>query len=770
MRGFLKGLIATLIIGALCISFIPNLSAQVGTITRRLIGIQDIYFATGGTGAAETFTYVDPSGNTLTLTKPDATHLKYRTAVEGATQSTENSVTAVYVADRYGAQTSATLTLALAAIGSDQATLKLLPGTWVISSDITIPTNVTLKPERGAILSVTTTKTLTINGSLDAGPYQIFSWTGTGKVTFGPGAVEEVYPQWFGAISGTGNDCHAAFTAVVASMRYGQCLRITEGVWRLATPFVLTTPITIAGYGSGSIIYADVGATQDCLTIGNGVNTRMGFTLRDFAILGAASSCKNALVLDRALGVQVQRLTLLTGAVEYALVINDSIYCNFSDINIHTLTYAGSTWTRPANGVKISDDLVQSNQIRMNGFAISTLTGNGLYISGVPNNHSVIEFSGSIEACGGYSVYAKNTYYLNLHDIYASDGNVGGNYFEECTYLALNNFKAAYTNLPTAFVNCEGVNLTNCGFGALSIDADCSKVVFNGTTGIYTSISDAGTGTIYNGPVYSSNATYKDVINRNAGTGDFENLISNASMERWQADRPDTWGKTAATTWTKCGTGLADTTAHWASYSAQSSVNAVASNTLTISASAINQLKGYHATFSAWVYHAAGQSPSAYPYFRIRIVDGTNKDYFTYSTPLSVATDDTWSKVYVGIDVPATATDVQITFTQNVPVAGGTNVAYVAEPTLIINWGAATSYINSIGSNELYCQVGALQIRADAYMPSNASSRYYTTYSRIGDVCWNDGSVTALTSGNANYWRCTVAGTPGTWIVGNTVP
>jgi len=78
-----------------------------------------------------------------------------------------------------------TLQTAVAALGSAAAILRVPAGTHAIAADLTIPANVILKPERGAVLAIATTKTLTVNGGLESGPYQIFSCTGTGKVVFG---------------------------------------------------------------------------------------------------------------------------------------------------------------------------------------------------------------------------------------------------------------------------------------------------------------------------------------------------------------------------------------------------------------------------------------------------------------------------------------------------------------------------------------------------------------------------------------------------------
>ena len=63
----------------------------------------------------------------------------------------------------------ATLQDALTALGATTAVLRVPKGTCNLDANLTIPPNITLKPERGAILAIATTKTLTINGKLEAG-------------------------------------------------------------------------------------------------------------------------------------------------------------------------------------------------------------------------------------------------------------------------------------------------------------------------------------------------------------------------------------------------------------------------------------------------------------------------------------------------------------------------------------------------------------------------------------------------------------------------
>jgi len=121
----------------------------------------------------------------------------------------------IWVGDpNYGA----TLQDAITAIGTTNKTILRVPtGAWAITADLTIPANITVKVEMGAVVDIADAKTLTINGSLDAGPYRIFSWTGTGKVVFAATSPQvDLLPEWWGAVGDNSTDDLAAFKAAVA--------------------------------------------------------------------------------------------------------------------------------------------------------------------------------------------------------------------------------------------------------------------------------------------------------------------------------------------------------------------------------------------------------------------------------------------------------------------------------------------------------------------------------------------------------------------------
>jgi hypothetical protein len=159
----------------------------------------------------------------------------------------------IWVGDpKYGS----TLQAAVTAIGGNQTVLRIPAGNWSIGDNLTIPANVTLKPERGAILIVATTKTLTINGGLEAGLYKIFSCTGTGKVILGNNSVAVALPQWFGATGDGTTDDTAALNATVAAVPVGGVIHLIPGTYKTSGWLINKTVSLIADtpflYGSGS--------------------------------------------------------------------------------------------------------------------------------------------------------------------------------------------------------------------------------------------------------------------------------------------------------------------------------------------------------------------------------------------------------------------------------------------------------------------------------------------------------------------------------------
>jgi hypothetical protein len=149
-------------------------------------------------------------------------------------------------------QYGTTLQEAVTNISSAPATLRLPVGRYPITDNFTIPSNISLKPEKGAMLVVADGKVLTIHGQLQTGLHQIFACTGTGRVVFGAGAVNNAYPQWWGAQANGLADDTIPMNAAVQS---GAPVRIPAGTYRLATMNIDAYTINGHKYSNGYAIY-----------------------------------------------------------------------------------------------------------------------------------------------------------------------------------------------------------------------------------------------------------------------------------------------------------------------------------------------------------------------------------------------------------------------------------------------------------------------------------------------------------------------------------
>lgn len=131
-------------------------------------------------------------------------------------------------------------------------------GNYRIGSDINSPENITLWFSNGAMITVDSGKTVTIDGGIDAGLYQIFSGEGT---ISGNARIPEIYPQWWGAKTGpssTAPDSGEAINKAILfafGMNYDVVVYLTAGNYNIFTPIVIphgaeTNSITLIGYGA----------------------------------------------------------------------------------------------------------------------------------------------------------------------------------------------------------------------------------------------------------------------------------------------------------------------------------------------------------------------------------------------------------------------------------------------------------------------------------------------------------------------------------------
>ena len=160
-------------------------------------------------------------------------------------------------------QYSDNLATAISDIGSTETTL------WIdksisVTEDATIPSTLTLKFLHGGDLNVSATKTVTVNGGIEAGRYKIF--TGAGDVVISQPALVE----WYGAVRDGATSDDAAFQKA-ADNAPGMILtgNANGDTYYLDTSIELpSTPYEVVGIGGARIDWAGSAArvTSNAIT------------------------------------------------------------------------------------------------------------------------------------------------------------------------------------------------------------------------------------------------------------------------------------------------------------------------------------------------------------------------------------------------------------------------------------------------------------------------------------------------------------------------
>lgn len=249
--------------------------------------------------------------------------------------------------------------------------------TYTISTNETIPSNIELWIEKGAILSVDTGVTLTVNGPIDASLCQIFS--GSGTVTLSSTYIPEVYPEWWGAIADGSTDSSAALQSAINS-GIG-LIKIQDGTY-IADNTTFGGEIIIRGCGPQSIL--KLKANTDDHLLENAAAGNSIISIEHLKIDGNRAnnaSTSAGIYLDQANEVTIQNIWI-EECNDYGVYVTD---CNVLSI-IHSVIYdndKGIYFTDNALGgsLNLINSVVETNdtcEVEL----IGTAAGTNIVISG----------------------------------------------------------------------------------------------------------------------------------------------------------------------------------------------------------------------------------------------------------------------------------------------------------------------------------------------------------------------------------------------------
>jgi hypothetical protein len=518
-----------------------------------------------------------------------------------------------------------TLAEALTTIGSStQVTLTVPAGAVPVNANTTIPGNIHLRVLKGADFQVANGVTLTIKGAIEAGPYQIFSWTGTGKIDLSDTTTRECSLTWWGAASGTSGNISAALLKATESIggHNGQWLSLPKGIWRIATPTVIHPPGPgFRLYGQSMFdtqIMCDVGSGNVALTIGDISQPAINGNLEigRLTFIGAANSCTNALKLIHQHDCHLDDINFWVGSTDYALYIDGCIWAR-GYVHVLSATYEywdASKCAKPQNGILVDTSTYpyQSNVLDLR-VRIGGVNGVGVKLDGTNYIGAVSRLTGSIEGYGSKPLWVLKNSLVSLKDLYI-EGTGTEVLLDSCSNTEIQNLLINDGTCDLHFQNCQRSSLDKFSVTTLTIDADCRGVsVGSGTISAFNGLRDYAPDTQYQGSLINGNGG-SDVCYGTKGH-DGQNLFYNSLFTRWQSDRPDGgWSKDTHNNWTQCGTGLADTTNHNTQYCAKIVISGGDPwVNFSFDANQIQQMLGHWVNLSWWIKPAAGQNITNFP-------------------------------------------------------------------------------------------------------------------------------------------------------------
>jgi hypothetical protein len=264
----------------------------------RTAAIGDIYVTKTTSG----FTVKCSGGNTADDYEATVTYIGDVASYGGSVYRRYYVSPSTSITDHSVAGTTGSLAYILAAISTNNAIVEL-PGnrTYTLTAgDVTVPANVVLSFQKGAVISVASSRTLTINGSIAAGIQQIFD--GAGAVSIASGTQREVLPDWFGAEGDGTTVDDDAFEMMSAALSTYAHIRLVPGKnYRLESPNLVLLQDGMSIFGHGSRITIPSGATPtdttgdgDGFLFDNGIfYLGSGAVVEDVIISGVEASIEN---------------------------------------------------------------------------------------------------------------------------------------------------------------------------------------------------------------------------------------------------------------------------------------------------------------------------------------------------------------------------------------------------------------------------------------------------------------------------------------------
>ena len=316
------------------------------------------------------------------------------------------------------------------------------PGTYTFSTSETVPSNITLVMQSGAVFSVDSGKVLTVNGHMEA-PINRQIMSGSGTIVFGQGGVETVYPEWWG-IDGTADEVQ--INQALTSLTCGT-VRLLAATYTTAATITGIDDVHLIGNSTGGTVITYSGSVA-ALTI----TSLSGVRFEDFHINVSDYDADCILIKNGCRRLYFNRMLLNNTATgpNHSNVLGAGFHfqddgswtggCNIVGCKVNTMKY----------GIKLVNSSVTAVSV-FGTFLVGTTSGMpsgsaGIYVDGNAGAVGSQFIGGTIEAYeSGHEVIAgskgftincdfeNNTNNYELPDSFNSDiaSNNGGWYLKQ---------------------------------------------------------------------------------------------------------------------------------------------------------------------------------------------------------------------------------------------------------------------------------------------------------------------------------------------------
>ena len=404
------------------------------------------------------------------------------TAFENKTvDATPSGTTAMLYLSNY-----ASYAAALTAIGTTESVL-VLDDAGAVSVDTTIPITLQQVFTKKGALTIAAGMTLTINGAIDAGLYQIFS--GTGTVKFGVSSVIScVESSWFGAIGDTivtngafvsGTAADVAINAAIVAAQGLHAVHVGDGTYKITDSLVPAVNTQTRTYTQGMSIYGNGYSTVlvNVAPVSNptfDLSLNRGGFIKNISITGVEANPNTAIDMDNTREFLIENVSLDP--------MGHGIYCHGQQVSKNIFRNINIWWDAAFWGT--TDIEALSNTNNYDGISFISTAGqfttqqiiDGLRVEGGRYGiYATQETFGNsigfiirdyINANTDRGIFMTNIVRVNVDGWYINNSTGGdyASYFDGCAYVSLRSCRGDYGTIKAyntlKFVNSNANHLT----------------------------------------------------------------------------------------------------------------------------------------------------------------------------------------------------------------------------------------------------------------------------------------------------------------------